>query len=91
MRRTAERQSQNFDKMQSAGVPKTQFSVVSAQAVPIAPILGGPNGPQRFDILPDGRMVGALRAESSQADTAPSQIRVVLNWFEELKRRVPAR
>jgi hypothetical protein len=27
---------------------------------------------------------------SESAETAPTQINVVLNWFEELKRRVPA-
>jgi hypothetical protein len=27
---------------------------------------------------------------SEQAGAAPTQINVVLNWFEELKRRVPA-
>jgi hypothetical protein len=27
---------------------------------------------------------------SEQAQAAPTQINVVLNWFEELKRRVPA-
>jgi hypothetical protein len=27
---------------------------------------------------------------SESAEVAPTQINVVLNWFEELKRRVPA-
>jgi len=38
-----------------------------------------------FDVSPDGRflMVKALE------DSAPRQIRVVLNWFEELKRLAP--
>jgi hypothetical protein len=26
---------------------------------------------------------------SESADTAPTQINVVLNWFEELKKKVP--
>jgi Tol biopolymer transport system component len=44
-----------------------------------------------YDILPDGRFVGLVGA--SEADPAPvassGQLRVVLNWFEELKQRVP--
>jgi eukaryotic-like serine/threonine-protein kinase len=42
-----------------------------------------------YDIMPDGRFVSAV--ESSVADASPvaAQIRVVLNWFEELKARVP--
>ena len=42
-----------------------------------------------YDIMPDGRFVSA--AEGSLADGRPAagEIRVVLNWFEELKARVP--
>jgi hypothetical protein len=43
-----------------------------------------------FDILPDGRFIGLVpidRAES--AASAVSEMRVVLNWTEELKARVP--
>jgi len=42
-----------------------------------------------YDVLPDGqRFLMLKRSESGQA--APTHINVVLNWFEELKRRVPA-
>jgi len=44
-----------------------------------------------YDILPDGRFIGLVNtseADSLRAAGAP-EIRVVLNWFEELKRRVP--
>jgi dipeptidyl aminopeptidase/acylaminoacyl peptidase len=44
-----------------------------------------------YDILSDGRFIGVVPAseqESSGAAVAP-QFRVVLNWFEELKRLVP--
>lgn len=44
-----------------------------------------------YDILPDGRFVGLVGA--SETDPAPvassGQLRVVLNWSEELKQRVP--
>jgi hypothetical protein len=54
--------------------------------------VGSPAGPARADILPDGRFIGVVNAESIPTDAhAVPQIQVVLNWFEELKQRVPAR
>jgi Tol biopolymer transport system component len=42
-----------------------------------------------YDVSPDGqRFLMLKRSEAGEA--APTQINVVLNWFEELKRRVPA-
>jgi serine/threonine-protein kinase len=46
--------------------------------------------PRAYDVLPDGRFVGLIDAsepEGSQAN-GTFEIRVVLNWFEELKARV---
>jgi serine/threonine-protein kinase len=41
-----------------------------------------------YDVSPDGQRFLMLKpAEANEA--APTQINVVLNWFEELKRRVP--
>jgi len=43
-----------------------------------------------FDIFPDGRFIGIVstdRADTSAQSAA--EIRVVLNWLEELKTRVP--
>jgi len=42
-----------------------------------------------YDVSPDGQRFLMVK-ESEQAQTAPTQVNVVLNWFEELKRRVPA-
>jgi hypothetical protein len=39
-----------------------------------------------YDILPDGRFVG-LSDASEPRENGAFEIRVVLNWFEELKRR----
>jgi Tol biopolymer transport system component len=44
----------------------------------------GPN----YDISPDGQRFLMLKPSEQEA-AAPTQINVVLNWFEELKRRVP--
>ena len=41
-----------------------------------------------YDVSPDGQRFLMLRP-SEQTGAAPTQINVVLNWFEELKRRVP--
>jgi serine/threonine-protein kinase len=44
-----------------------------------------------YDVTPDGsRFVVLLRAGGADPDTAPNpEIRVTLNWFEELRQRVP--
>src|SRR5262249_38044082 len=49
----------------------------------------GPTVPRRWDMMPDGRVlrvaVGGLGASTLQ------EVRVVLNWQEELKQRVPTK
>ena len=46
-----------------------------------------------LDILPDGRFVGVVPASEPDASAAAAapQFRVVVNWFEELKARVPTK
>ena len=41
--------------------------------------------PRGYDVLPDGRFV------SVSLDPGSAEIRVILNWFEELKRFAPAK
>jgi hypothetical protein len=41
-----------------------------------------------YDVSPDGQRFLMLKPVESQT-SAPTQINVVLNWFEELKRKVP--
>ena len=48
------------------------------------PTISTPN----YDVSPDGQRFLMLKP-TEQAQAAPTQINVVLNWFEELKRRVP--
>jgi serine/threonine-protein kinase len=51
----------------------------------------GVDRPRTFDILPDGRFVGVRdESEASEQTTSP-RIEVVLNFFEELKQRVPVK
>ena len=44
-----------------------------------------------FDVSPDGQRFLLMKDVTSETDaeTPPSQINIVLNWFEELKARVP--
>ncbi len=43
-----------------------------------------------YDVSPDGQRFLMLKPVESQA-SAPTQINVVLNWFEELKRKAPVK
>jgi WD40 repeat protein len=70
---------------------KDGFTFSSPAAVPRGGLLGTPGGPRNYDILPDGRFLGVIQAGQVQAAGGAPQIQVVLNWFEDLKQRVPAR
>ena len=45
--------------------------------------------PRAWDILPDGRFIGLVSGTEGGTRTRTSELRVVLNWFEELKQKVP--
>ena len=64
----------------SAGKPRVLFE---GAYVPT------PRSLPNYDVSPDGQRFLMLRA-AEQAQ-APTQINVVLNWFEDLKRRVPTK
>jgi len=48
---------------------------------------------RNYDVTPDGKFLVVMSAPgASETNPRPaSQINVVLNWFEELKQRVPVR
>jgi serine/threonine-protein kinase len=64
----------------SAGTPKMLFEGPYQSL----PTISTPN----YDVSPDGQRFLMLKSSES-AVTAPPQINVVLNWFEELKQKVP--
>ena len=64
----------------AAGTPKLLFE---RQYMP--PNLSSPN----FDVSPDGQRFLMVKAPMTLA-AGGTQVSVVLNWFEELKRRAPA-
>jgi serine/threonine protein kinase/Tol biopolymer transport system component len=63
----------------SAGKPKMLFE---------GPYVPTPRSFPDYDVSPDGQRFLMLKADA-QAQ-APTQINVVLNWFEELKQKAPA-
>jgi serine/threonine-protein kinase len=63
----------------TAGKPRMLFEGRYERApIPIA----------NYDVSPDGQRFLMLKPSES-TEAAPTQINVVLNWFEELKRKVP--
>jgi hypothetical protein len=62
-----------------AGKPRMLFE---------GPYLTTPLTSPFYDVAPDGQRFLMLKP-AGQAQTAPTQIYVVLNWFEDLKHRVP--
>jgi Tol biopolymer transport system component len=65
------------------------FAFGNPRALPGPFLLGAPSWRRAFDIAPDGRVLGLLPGQAG-SDLSGAQIQVVLNWFEELKARVPA-
>jgi len=46
-------------------------------------------GVSGYDVFPDGRRF--LRPQQLEPEQAATQVNVVINWFEDVKRRVPAK
>jgi serine/threonine-protein kinase len=64
----------------AAGKPRMLFE---------GPYERSPATSPNYDVSPDGQRFLMLKSAET-GESAPTQINVVLNWFEELKRRVPA-
>ncbi len=64
----------------SAGIPKLLFE---------GRYLGGETSRAIYDVSPDGQRFLMMQSGDEQT-VSPNQINVVLNWFEDLKRQVPA-
>jgi len=55
-------------------------------------LVNGSGTATNYDVTPDGRFLGVVDATLPQpGNTSAPQIQVVLNWFEELKQRVPVK
>lgn len=65
------------------------FAFGNPVTVPRA-FLGGPPGvPRLSDMMPDGRFLGFVLPGRTNVENPPDEFCVVLNWFEELRARVP--
>jgi len=42
-----------------------------------------------YDVLPDGRFISLTPLSGDVANPSNAEVRVVLNWFDELKRLAP--
>jgi hypothetical protein len=73
---------------EGAGAVPTAFSAGKPRMLFDGPYLPTIASFQYYDVSPDGQRFLMLKPVESQV-SAPTQINVVLNWFEELKRRVP--
>ena len=62
--------------------PRTGFATVRPQV-----LFSSPDASSRFDVSANGQKFLMLRAEASP-EPAP---RVIVNWFDELKRLVPVK
>jgi eukaryotic-like serine/threonine-protein kinase len=66
------------------------FIVGKTTPLPIEGIIS--TGPRSYDITPDGKFVVMLPSSQAQGGKASAQqFYVTLNWFEELKQRVPVK
>jgi serine/threonine-protein kinase len=65
--------------------PTVAFS--ESKPVPRRFTLSSPVSPRPWDIAPDGRILSVYEG----IQTGVPEIRVILNWFEELKARVPVK
>ena len=65
------------------------FSVGKPQTLFEGPYLPTPATMPNYDVSADGQRFLMLKP-AEQAQASPTQISVVLNWFEELKQKVPA-
>jgi Tol biopolymer transport system component len=77
------------DKMMAVAIAtKPNFSAGNPHLLFEGPYEPTPLTNPNYDVSPDGHRFLMLKPVE-QVQTAPTQINVVLNWFEELKQKVP--
>jgi len=71
---------------------KPSFSFSPPRSMPRPAAQLRQTGPRNYDITRDGsRFVIVVPADDSITSTSGQRLQVVLNWFEEIKQRVPSR
>jgi WD40-like Beta Propeller Repeat len=67
------------------------FAFGNAIDLPRPFMSSGDDSRRAFDITPDGQFLGLVEAGTDTRPAFGAQINVILNWFEELKARVPTK
>jgi Tol biopolymer transport system component/predicted Ser/Thr protein kinase len=76
-----------FERVSVATLPT--FSFGNPESVP-RPFQGNPAvGRRPYDMMPDGRILGMVASGQPTGAPPTDEIHVVINWFVELKARVP--
>ena len=71
-------------------VTQPTFAFCNPVPVPRDFVLGPRTERRAYDVAPDGRFLGlAVPGATGVSAGASLTIHIVLNWFEELKQRVP--
>jgi serine/threonine-protein kinase len=70
----------------------TQPSFVAGRprSIPRGFLVNGTGTPRSYDVFPDGRFIGVIDSTLTGGNPAAQQV-LVLNWFQELRQRVPTR
>ena len=81
----------NVGRVMSVDV-QTQPGFTLGTPTPVLSDVSSNAGAWPYDVMPDDQHIVAVLFDSDSAprDASRAEIRVVLNWFEELKQRVPA-
>jgi serine/threonine-protein kinase len=80
----------NGDRMMSVGIGTgATFAAASPRVLFEGRYQYSGTGVSAYDVSPDGRRF--LMVQPTESVQPIAQIQIVLNWFEDLKRRVPAK
>jgi Tol biopolymer transport system component len=72
--------------------PSVEISKLAETVPRTQPAGGGPNLPRQYDVSPDGEhFISTTADEATNRGPLQGRIRIVVNWQEELKQRVPTR
>ena len=81
----------SFSAVTVTTTPSVEIGKLPASVPRPVPVGGGPKVPRQYDASPDGEHFIIALADASSSSALRAQIRIVFNWSEELKQRVPAR
>jgi len=72
--------------------PSVEFDKLTDTMPRPQPLGGGPKMPRQYDASPDGEhFIIAMADDASSRGPVQGQIRIILNWFEELKTQMQAK